>query len=278
MYTVKTPRAFIYRLSEKGEKAEITDELLSGWEVEIMGEEKNGFVPCRSFYGYEGYAEKETLVHGTVPGEKLIVVSGFADVVTSPDLKAVKLVTLPEGSLVVKSSDVNDDYVGVMTSGGVNGYMRKKQCASYAGCKYPSGASSSPPPSGDEFREKIVKNALGYLGSPYRWGGKTREGIDCSGLCFMSYFMSGVIIYRDAVYETPYTRRIPFEKLKKADLIYFPGHVAMYLGDGKFIHSNARHFCVSVDSFEKSPGNDYGASLFERIKGCASVFSDEENR
>ena len=40
-----------------------------------------------------------------------------------------------------------------------------------------------------EFRDSIIKTALSYLGTSYRWGGKTTLGIDCSGLCQMAYLL-----------------------------------------------------------------------------------------
>ena len=48
------------------------------------------------------------------------------------------------------------------------------------------------------FREQVIQSAFRYLGTPYRWGGKTPAGIDCSGLCSMAYMLNGAYIYRDA--------------------------------------------------------------------------------
>ena len=48
----------------------------------------------------------------------------------------------------------------------------------------------------EAFRESIVQTAYSYLGTQYRWGGKTACGIDCSGLAFMSYFRNGILIWR----------------------------------------------------------------------------------
>lgn len=116
----------------------------------------------------------------------------------------------------------------------------------------------------ERFRERLVQEAFGYLGTQYRWGGRAAEGIDCSGLVSMAYLRSGVLIYRDAAIAAGYAmERIPalFEEavgeqgeavrrfslenlssglLKKGDALYFPGHIAMYIGDGRYIHSTAR--------------------------------------
>lgn len=93
----------------------------------------------------------------------------------------------------------------------------------------------------DSFRDQVVETALSYLGTQYRWGGKSSIGIDCSGLCSMAYMINGLVIYRDAkIMEDFPVREIPYEQVKKGDLLYFPGHIAMYIGDGRFVHSTAR--------------------------------------
>ncbi len=119
----------------------------------------------------------------------------------------------------------------------------------------------------EAFREELISRASGYLGVQYRWGGKSHRGIDCSGLASMSYMRSGVLIWRDAsivdgfpirclfryepLWEGPdgTPRGVPKEEIpnpiresdwrqwKKGDLLYFPGHVALYLGEGRYIHS-----------------------------------------
>ena len=91
----------------------------------------------------------------------------------------------------------------------------------------------------EKFRENVVKTAKLYLGTQYRWAGKTPQGIDCSGLCSMAYMLNGVYIYRDASIEEQYpVKEIvsaeewsedpmkALSKLKPGDLIYFKGHIA----------------------------------------------------
>lgn len=95
------------------------------------------------------------------------------------------------------------------------------------------------------FREQLEAEARRYMGVQYRWGGKSPQGIDCSGLVCTAYMKSGVLIYRDASIADGFPiRRISredalAERLKKGDLLYFPGHIAMYIGEGRYIHSTA---------------------------------------
>ena len=100
------------------------------------------------------------------------------------------------------------------------------------------------------FRETLVSEAMKYMGVQYRWGGKSFRGIDCSGLVSISYMRCGVLIYRDAsIVDGWPIQRLALEELKapevlaslkKGDALYFPGHIAMYIGDGKYIHSTGR--------------------------------------
>ena len=86
--------------------------------------------------------------------------------------------------------------------------------------------------------------------------------------------MCGILIYRDAVLAEGYpVHAIPFSRVKPADLLYFPGHVALFMGDGKYIHSTGdiRTFGCTVNSLDpKDP--DYRADLAGCLKGAGSIF------
>ena len=124
------------------------------------------------------------------------------------------------------------------------------------------------------LREKIVQTTLYYLGTQYCWGGKSPAGTDCSGLAFMSYFMNGILIYRDAQIEKGYPiHEIPYEKVKRGDLLFFPGHVAVSLGGGRFVHSTGHKgdFGVVYGSFLEGE-EGYRPDLKESLRQCGSLF------
>lgn len=124
------------------------------------------------------------------------------------------------------------------------------------------------------FRQGLVKSALSYLGTQYRWGGKSSQGIDCSGLVFMSYLENGVLIYRDARMEEGYPMKsILKDELKPGDAIYFPGHVALYLGEGKYIHSTGHFKSAGVVINSLNPEDrDYREDLAQKIAAYGSIF------
>ncbi|MCD8335789.1 MAG: serine hydrolase [Lachnospiraceae bacterium] len=125
------------------------------------------------------------------------------------------------------------------------------------------------------FRANLVKSARAYLGVQYRWGGKSSLGLDCSGLVFMSYLENGVLIYRDAKIVEGYpVKEIPRKQLKPGDLIFFPGHVAMYLGEDRYIHSTAYKATPYVTINSLNPADeDYRDDLAHGITACGSVFA-----
>ena len=99
-------------------------------------------------------------------------------------------------------------------------------------------------------------------------------GIDCSGLVFMAWRLNGVSLYRDAKIVEGYpVREIPRNALAPADLLFFPGHVALYLGEGRYLHSTARSgSCgVVVNSLDPADGS-FRPDLAERLTAVGSVF------
>ena len=126
----------------------------------------------------------------------------------------------------------------------------------------------------EAFREGVARTALSFLGTQYRWAGKGPDGIDCSGLAFISYMENGVLIYRDAAIREEYPiYAIGMQDLKKGDLIFFPGHVAVYLGDGKYVHSTGywKTPCVTVNSL-KSQDPDFREDLSRMVLGYGSLY------
>ena len=136
----------------------------------------------------------------------------------------------------------------------------------------------------EKFRRKVVECAKGYLGCQYRWGGKAADGIDCSGVVFMVYLMNGVLIWRDADIREGYPMKAIWregeemclveERAKAGDLLFWRGHVGMYLGDGRYLHctGHERVFGCRVNSLRRGD-EDFREDLAEALKGVGSVFS-----
>jgi len=94
------------------------------------------------------------------------------------------------------------------------------------------------------LRNELVDTVRRYLGVPYRWGGETAKGFDCSGLTMVCYRINGLNLPRNSRSQFQAGRSVAKEHLKKGDLVFFATkggrrvtHVGMYIGDGQFIHA-----------------------------------------
>lgn len=123
--------------------------------------------------------------------------------------------------------------------------------------------------------ELIEKTARRMMGTPYLWGGTSTKANDCSGFAKTCYFANGIILQRDASQQALTGEKINASDWKSAepcDLLFFGSnkgrvtHVAIYLGNGEYIHSSGRVKINSVDPDAK----DYLTTPFlsiSRING-----------
>ncbi len=69
--------------------------------------------------------------------------------------------------------------------------------------------------------ESVIQTGRSYIGTPYKWGGNTKRGIDCSGLIHNSYKTIGVNLPRTAKEQSKVGKKRGWEGLRKGDLVYF---------------------------------------------------------
>lgn len=109
-----------------------------------------------------------------------------------------------------------------------------------------SGCSSyKPTPENQALRRGIVLDALGQIGRPYRSGGTTPEGFDCSGLVQYVFAQAGVSVPRSSRDQHEAGDVIDLDEAEPGDLLFYSfgrrgiDHVAVYLGDGQAVHAPA---------------------------------------
>ncbi|WP_124066830.1 SH3 domain-containing C40 family peptidase [Clostridium sp. E02] len=269
---------------DKGIISAIADELLYGMEVKIIGEETNGFYPVMTWYHYLGYVKKEEIkivcLSAAVDWENqdLMVTDGMlCDVLSIPSVQGIRLISLPRGALlrVLESEQVG--WSKALLLDGCEGYIKNQYLREKEFSQ--SGLWTGRLPQKkivDEevFRKAVTDTAKQYLGTQYRWGGKSSLGMDCSGLTSASYFLSGILIFRDARIEPGYpVHEIRKEEMLPGDLMYFPGHIAMYLGNGSYIHSTGYlgQSGVVINSLDPNK-KDYRPDLIKHWYASGSIF------
>lgn len=229
------------------EHSVIVDEGLYGMEADVL-EEKDAFLHVRMEYGYEGWVLQKQTVMGSWPENlpKWRVVRPQTDVMEQTEVASVIKVSLPRASVVCEAPEMynrhlKEGWLAVRLCDGSLGYIRISCLAPYI--RPSRNPLDTPAVNESAFRQAVAETAKSYLGTCYRWGGKSPQGIDCSGLVSIAYLMQGVIIYRDASIHPDFPiHRIRQEDMNTGDLLFFKGHVAMYLGGERklYLHSTGK--------------------------------------
>ena len=173
-----------------------------------------------------------------VPTHKVIATETFA--FSNADIKATPLATLPMGA---RLAAVRQDERFVITQAGW--HVPAKHVA----------------PAGGKEKD-FVAVAERFSGVPYLWGGKTARGLDCSGLVQIALQAAGVSCPRDSdMQELALGKPANFAGLRRGDLVFWKGHVAIARDGKTLLHANAHHMAVVVEP---------AAEAIARIKAAGS--------
>jgi cell wall-associated NlpC family hydrolase len=84
-----------------------------------------------------------------------------------------------------------------------------------------------------------------FVGTPYHWGGRESLGLDCSGLVQQALYASGRACPRDSDQQAAMGEAV--EVLRRGDLVFWRGHVAIMINQADIVHANSWHMAVAVE-------------------------------
>jgi len=173
---------------------------------------------------YVGYVPLDLL--GPTCGASHIVATPAALIFAAPDIKSPVIERLPMG---VRITVTDEDRGFFAVVGG--GFVHRRHVVA-----------------ADVRASDFVEVAERLIGIPYRWGGRSGDGIDCSGLVQIALDFTGIAAPRDsdqqAVLGEPVAEGAP---LRRGDLVFLPGHVGIMTNATDLLHANAHWMRVVTE-------------------------------
>ncbi|MBI5661649.1 MAG: C40 family peptidase [Ignavibacterium album] len=256
--------------------AELSTQSLLGTPIKVLKKGQLGFFLVQTPDGYISWLDddgfqmmNETEWNEWKQSQKIIYTNEFGWAYEKPDKSSQHISDLVAGNLL-KILNEEKDFYFVEFPDNRTAYVLKSESEKF------DQWYSSLNPSG----ESILSTAYRFMGVPYLWGGTSSKGMDCSGFTKTVYFLNGIILPRDASQQVHTGELVDtkngWENLQAGDLLFFGSkadgerkeritHVAIYIGDGDFIHAAGR---VRINSFNKAKPyySEYRDNAFIRAK------------
>lgn len=209
--------------------AEQLDQVLFGELFEVL-DVQAGFAWGRARRdGYVGYVEASALAQAAAaPTLRVAAIRTYA--FAEPSIKSRAL-----GPFSINSLIVAEAREGRFVKAAGSGWFVERHLA----------------PIGADFETDAAGVAERFLGAPYLWGGRESLGVDCSGLVQQSLFACGRACPRDTDQQEQAFAPIGRDALRRGDLVFWRGHVAMMLDGARIIHANAHHMAVAVEPLDE---------------------------
>lgn len=238
--------------SSPGHASELATQVLLGTQVDILQRRRSEY-RVRTPEGYIAWVPTSSVVAMDKAAidqwrakDKIIYTEEFGRSYSSPDRSGLRVSDLVYGNILALE-DTQPEYYEVSYPDNRKAFIPKTEAITFAHWLSTRDATA----------ENVLSSAKTMLGLPYLWGGTSVKGVDCSGFTKTSFYMNGYVIPRDASQQVlagdavdildedgKFDQEKALKNLKPADLLFFAGgstsritHVALYIGNGEFIHS-----------------------------------------
>lgn len=212
-------------------EARRSSQLLFNMKVEVLDRNKKWF-RVRGQDNYSGWIRETYLNDFELSGEAVVVTSNTAEVLNA------------SGQVVDRFS------FGTELAGTFKGRYLLFQNSSGSSLKI---ERQNVRRISTEPRKKLVEKTCSFIGIPYLWGGTSAFGFDCSGFVQRIYGYYNISLPRDSDQQEEVCESLGIDELSSdlstlepSDLLFFQGHVGIYIGSGRMIHSSRRENGVAV--------------------------------
>ncbi|MDX1738523.1 MAG: C40 family peptidase [Alphaproteobacteria bacterium] len=210
-------------------------QLLFGEDVYVF-EKKNGWVWLQSqFDQYVGYCKEAHLTFDVQNVAKTHRVSSLrTPVFAAPDIKSnIQMLLSINSEITVTETPISENKGKFSYLQDIGWIFSDHLCPL------------------DQFSHDFIAAAKLFFNAPYIWGGNSDLGLDCSGLIQIAAYAAGYKIPRDAdMQEAFFEDAVDMKDIKFGDLLFWPGHVAIYLSNDAVLHANATQLSVGYHPLE----------------------------
>lgn len=266
--------------SKPDNPAELATQAILGTPINILKKGEDGFYLVQTPDGYISWLDNDgftsmndTEFRSWQNSDIIIYLNDYGFSFSEADINSQRVSDLVAGNLL-KLVGEQDSFYKINYPDGREAFISKDEAKLF------KDWYASLDPSG----ETILNTAYRFMGIPYLWGGTSTKGMDCSGFTKTVYFLNGIVLKRDASQQVNTGELIDIKDgwkyLQAGDLLFFGRrasdnrkeritHVAIYIGDGDFIHAAGK---VRINSFNKSKTyySKYRDNAFIRAKRILS--------